>query len=398
MNVSEKTAENVVNLNGNLYLVPRASISYVQGSVKISEKDKIGFHNPRHFVQKNKAFSPGLEKQKMEQLAAAIAATGLNHPITIGCFGSIKDAKTFFIIAGERRKRAIDMLVAKKTPCYDQHTISVKNAEDVYKQIECRIIENASLESSFKIAFDENEQNEGIGEAATIALVKFWKDSGWDTNKIKDITGKSITWVRDTEKLIDNLDETSMSCLISGQINRAVAIDLSSVVDPEERHRQLKLCISIASQRLQEMRSKIDDSYVKYLDDADVADINMQHAKNRSDKAAFNEKKEKAQAKAQQALLAKQMLEEREGKASIKDLNTVRQELHDIPKPLTAAKMKKFWYDMIHDTMKEVAASSNENKDEMVKLMKFMLHLDEESAAGNRNLADVVSSFAKRNK
>ena len=230
--ISEIFGEDVEHLHGNLFRVKREKVKLAKPGLKV-ENGKLVYGNPRWFINKDgEPEAKGIEKSKMEELRNSIQDEGLENPIRL----RVKDhPKGDFleVVNGERRFRCLGELCEKNVPCYEPTGGSQKPASEVYEWIDCRI-EFMNDEMALRCALKPNETSEVIGDLASLNVVKTLRDSGFDDQSILNSTGKSVSWLRETEKII-SLDEKCLEHFESEKINRKVALRLALIEDANAR-------------------------------------------------------------------------------------------------------------------------------------------------------------------
>jgi hypothetical protein len=197
-------ADDVRHLHGNLFQVKRNRIELAQPGLK-NENGKLVYGNPRWFTNKDgRPEAKGInEKSKMEELRNSIQDEGLENPIRLRV---IEGKKNFLeVVNGERRFRSVEDLCKKNVLCFDPATNDQKNAEEVFEWIDARI-DFMDDKMAIRIALKPNETSEVIGDLANLNVVRVLRQSGYDDQEILSATGKSISWLRETEKII-GLDE-----------------------------------------------------------------------------------------------------------------------------------------------------------------------------------------------
>jgi ParB-like chromosome segregation protein Spo0J len=231
-------------INGNLYLVNIDDVHFAD------EFENSVFKNPRMILEDE--LSPkGFNLADMQELRDSIQHNGLKHP-----FICKKHQGKIQLVAGERRKRCVDKLLAENALCYDQSDRTYKNAKEIYNKIECRVEDIDDLQA-FAEAFSENENSRSIGEAETIFLIdKFRKKLKYTDEQILKITNKNSVWLRDTDKLL-TLDENSLNYFKENKINREAALELLKEEDIQEREKLLNEAVKILKNRVSAHANKV---------------------------------------------------------------------------------------------------------------------------------------------
>lgn len=185
----------------------------------ISFSDQTGgkFLNPRHFYQGHEGgiiSAQGLDNESMQQLFSDIMERGILDPLII----RIVDGQQQ-LVDGERRLR-----------CALKGKLS---------NVPCHVYENMSDEEAWKIAWRANDTAKSIGENATAALVKHWRQNlGFDDAKILQITNRTSQWLRQMD-ILGNLDTRSFDAYAKGLVSLRVALQLSQIRDLSLRQQLL---------------------------------------------------------------------------------------------------------------------------------------------------------------
>ena len=195
------------------------------GAIHFSDKaDKEGFINPRHFYQGGEAGAMngiGFDDESMRQLSMDIQERGITTPLI--CRWVTPDGKPcgrtatamLQLVDGERRLRSAIALVLETVPCL--------------------IHENMSDDDAWMNAWRSNDTPKSIGENATAALVKHWRQCGYNDQQIVKITNRTAQWLRQMDAL-GNLDEKSFDAYTKGLLSLRVALKLAIIDDLALRH------------------------------------------------------------------------------------------------------------------------------------------------------------------
>lgn len=305
----------------------------------------VKFHNPRFSLGTKDAV--GLDRESMNELKESIRSQGLFNPLVCR---QVDDS--IILVAGERRYRAIASLIQKNELCFDPGTDKMVPAKELYGKIQCRIRKLNDIEALTE-AFAENDRAKNIGEGATVGFVKYLRNHGCDSETILAITGKSISWLADTDLLV-GLDEKTFESLAKNEINRSAALELVKIEDIEERVSRLE----DARQRLNARIGKLKASATKALQkakqkvelaeaEADVAKIVGEGSEEAEQKIA--KAKQKAQKK-------QEHVSKIDGKAKIttKDIRGAAKDAGvEEKKPLTSVKIRKMWLDPLTNIIRK---------------------------------------------
>lgn len=340
MSVSEnfaKSMDGVKHLHGNLYRVKRNLIQLAEPGFNPSEKS-LKFANPRYVrTTKGKPVGKGLAKEEMEELRNAIRTEGLENPLRLR-FVDGKEGSVLEVVNGERRKRNIDKLCKDNEDCYDPASEEIKKAGVLYDSIDCRI-NRMDDRTAFKYSFSDGERAIDIGEAATVSFVRHLRRCGEDNESIVELTGKSITWVKETDELIA-LDNKTFEALNSEEINRKVALSLAEIANTKERLAKLAQVKQSAIIRLEKLQEKIDEEVEKAEDQQEIARAEKREAEiTGGDTEAAEEVETEAKKKVTKKKKEQKKVSQRKPKATGKDLG------EDERTPLTRSKIEKSWYE-----------------------------------------------------
>lgn len=337
--------DGVKHLHGNLYRVRLDLIELPEAS----EEGVLTFKNPR-LVGTNKP--KGFSKEEMEELRKAIQTEGLEHPLLLRKV-LVKGKSILQLVSGERRYRSISKLVKDKASCRNPATGKDEKASVLYEYVDARINLNMDDRTAYKHAYSGNDKAIGIGEGSTVALIREFREAGWTDQDVMEATGKSITWLKDTDILID-LDEDTFKALANDQINRSAALDLAKIEDVEERLQVLDRAREFATSRLSSVKKKLEKEVENTESKAEVAKAEIaehEFTGNGEAKAKAESKAKKLESKAAQKRREHAEVDDGEPKVTGKDLQKARstgkrsgESQAGDEKSLTKAKMDKCWY------------------------------------------------------
>lgn len=388
------TQDGIKHLHGNLYRVKTSLINLCDSKV---EDGSLTFFNPRHVLAKPKGFS----KEEMNELREAIRTEGLENPLLLR-WVEIDGNRVLQLASGERRKRCIDKLIKENADCYDPASESWKSASELYDFVDCRINEMDD-QTAFKHAFSENERAVGIGEGATVALINEFRKAGWTDEQILETTGKSITWLKDTDILL-SLDEFTFKCLVADEINRSAALQLAQIEDIESRVKVLESAKSFASGRISSMKQKLEKEVIAAENKAEFAEAVAVEAEIKGDEEQKTEAEEKSKKHRKRAENKKKEVEELDDaapKITSKDIHNAKKakenvdtgesEPSDEGKALTNAKVSKFWYEPL---AKIIKANGHDDDGENLEIdlddARLVIALLDAREAGERDIVSIL--------
>lgn len=386
----------VKHLSDNLYKVHISKVKFAD------KKDAFGFCNPR-LMSVGDIPPKGLSKEEMFELSESIRTEGLHHPLQLRHVSNNGES-ILQLVNGERRTRALRKLIKDKAICYDPVTKSEKTADVLYEFV-CAYVEEMDDETAFKQAFSANDRAIGIGEVATVALVGALRQANFDDKKIMNITGKSITWLKDTDALL-KLDEATYGALAAEQINRSAALDLAKIDNAAERMQVLEMARNFAVSRLENVKKKLEKEVKATLSKADMAKATAAEAKFQGDLDTVAEavaKAEQLESKAEAKKAEKIEVENNGVTVTGKDLQKAKQTKaknegdDSISASLTDAKLKKFWYEPCLDLIKANFMDENGEPLELdandVYLVKLLL---EQKDKGQTNIVKILKHHLKK--
>lgn len=321
--VVEMFGEDVVHLHGNLYRVRRSRIRMARAGLSV-EGGRLVYGNPRWFINKNgEPEARGIESAKMEELKESIQKSGLDNPIRLRPV--VSDENFLEIVNGERRFRCIETLCEEGSSCHDSSLGKKRSADDVYEWIDCRIEEMDDREA-LGVALKTNETSEVIGDLASIEVVKVLRSADYDDQEILKATGKSVSWLRETDRII-GLDDVCLDHFQNDHITRKAALQLALIENAEERISLLEQIVSIARGRRDSKVRQLD----KQIEDAETKEIinnaaaKVAHKLGDEDEAKkLAEAGEQARSKGEKARGERDKVTSKPPKADARDIKKVR--------------------------------------------------------------------------
>lgn len=333
--------EDVLHLHGNLYRVRRDRIRLAKSGLSV-EKGKLVYGNPRWFVnKKGELEARGTESSKMEELRCSIQNSGLDNPIRLRPIEG--DECYLEVVNGERRFRCITDLCEADDLCHDPSVGDKAHASEVYEWIDCRI-EVMDDKTALGIALKTNETSEVIGDLASLYVVRTLRESGHDDQEILRATGKSLSWLRETDRIM-GLDEVCLDHFQSDQITRKAAIQLALIENAEERLDLLEKIVQVAQGRRTSKLKSLDKTARKAEEESEIASAAAHLAEKSGDKdesEKLKAKSRKAKEKAGNARKEAGRIASKPAKADARDIKAASG-----PTPLPHAKIKSEYMDLL---------------------------------------------------
>ena len=376
----------VRHIHGNLFRVALDAISKAREGIS-AEDGRLVYGNPRWFSNENGEMEArGIEEFKMEELKSSIKERGVDHPIRLRVAES---GGGFFleIVNGERRFRAINEMIDADEKCFDVASGSALPASEVYGLVECRI-EYMDDDTALRCALAMNETSEVIGESANINVVKVLRESGYDDQDILRATGKSFSWLRETERII-GLDKVCLENFQNETINRNVALRLALIEDMEERMSTLDRILSVSRERHQEKVAQSKKKAERARMDAEVEDAMAQSAskKGNGDLAEKHKANSKvASARAKQADEQSEKMRSSKSKATGKDMDKAQGGSN---KPLSHAKINSKYMKPLEKLLANNGVCDDHGEFDVILLMAIQSIL-ESIMAGNSDIWSVL--------
>lgn len=339
MNIQKIFGEDIEHLHGNLYRAKRSKIKLARSGLCV-ENGKLIYGNPRWFLNKDgKPEAKGIDSVKMGELRNSIQEEGLENPIRLRVVNSNNE---YFleVVNGERRFRSIDLLCQNNSLCFDPESGDYKSGNELYEWIDCRI-ELMDDKTALRVALKPNETSENIGDHANLNVVKTLRSAGFDDQEILKSTGKSISWLRETDKIL-KLDDVCLEHHQNDLINRKVALHLAEIQDAQERLEILEKIKEVAEKRYFEKVKKIKEKKEKAEVDSEIEEASAKIAKNNGDEKSAAEHAAKAEEAKTISKKKDEEIKKSSKKATSKDLMEVNKKT-----PLSLNKIEKFYLSVI---------------------------------------------------
>jgi len=217
---------------------------------------EFGFFIPRILDAKSRE-NYGFSQEQIEQLKDSIKSKGLMESLHVNNING-----EYILIDGHRRHEAISQLLEENAICYDSHTNQHINAKDLYANILVRIHHGLNASQCFSRSFESDSNKISFGENATIRFVDYCVSFNMPENKVLEMCGKTISWLRYATKLLQKLnqDDEIKAALLDGRINASAANSLMDIADEEERQRVFETAIQKAKDDYEDKVNKQDNA------------------------------------------------------------------------------------------------------------------------------------------
>lgn len=326
-----KVPENCKHLYGALFAVPFSMIS-------VPDDDDSGkeykFKNPRFNTEEGQ--SQLVNKNYSVEMRQSIKSRTLLSPLV--CRWVVKDGKSVpQLVGGDRRYRAIDFLIKKNEMVADPRNIKKVNDEwghaqcpaaEAYEYIPCQIFSVSDDLEALALSWAENKGRLNLSEGNEVAEVVKLRGYGAEDGKIIEILQRDEKWLAQTDSLIANLDQNSLSDLLESRIDRASAIELATIKDEEIRNKVRIVANENAQESCKKKIARIQQEIGSALDYKEVAQSTLKDAISQGDEEVIaNSQKamEKADIKVADQIkkmdLAQPVITKREIKQAIAKVN-----------------------------------------------------------------------------
>jgi hypothetical protein len=208
----------------------RISFADIRPAKDFDEMD-FQFFNPR-ILDANNRENYGFSEEEIENLKKSIKSKGLMESFHVNLIDN-----EYVLIDGHRRHEAIRQLIEENAQCYDRITNQYLYAKDIYTNILVNVHHNLNPSECFSRAFESDSNKVSFGENASIRFIDYCVSFHMNENNILKMCGKSITWLKNTIKLLQkvNKDREIKSALLDGRINASAASSLMEIDNEEER-------------------------------------------------------------------------------------------------------------------------------------------------------------------
>lgn len=350
----------------------------IRGSVPLSsiqypDRAKDHFANPRQVK--------GFEEGKIQSLANSIKKLGLLQSIGIR---EMPDG-TNQLIWGERRCRAITLLVEKKEEVFDPETQTLRLASEVYEEIPCRILRNCTDEQAIQSAWVENNEHEDLSQADVMDLCDRLHEYGYSRKEICDLLNVSESWLSVTFSFKEKLPTHLYNQLRTGQITRSFAAKILS--QPAELRNELQLLAEqIASERHQEIIQDLEEE--EEMVEERLTEIETQVALDEVEDVEKAKKKiTRLEKKAEKIQQKKEKVAETGPVLNGKDLDKA------IQKSDKAQKNKPFSFKGIHKHYLSRIEELQTQKKYHDRDLNLAKHIAMGIAGGTRNIEEILEEY-----
>jgi hypothetical protein len=286
------------HLYGTLFTVPFAIIRTPESSEDDSNEG-YKFENPRILTERGT--SELLDKRLSSDLRESIKTHTLLNPLVCRW---VQDGDEYYplLVGGDRRYRALDFLIRKKEIVADPRSSVETNekgewvynqcsAEEAYASIPCQIFAvNDDLEA-LALAWAENKNRINLTDGHEVAEVIKLRKHGAGDQSIMNILQRDEKWLRETDKLIENLDTETLADLLESRIDRASAIEFSNIQDVAIRTK-VRIAANEVSQASADRKIKrLQKQIESALEENDIAEAKLADSEYQEDEDSIQHAK-----------------------------------------------------------------------------------------------------------
>jgi hypothetical protein len=271
--MDEKQLEGVRHLHGSMYLVKFSKLHVPE---KNTEKDgKFHFVNPRYLTESGTKVL--FDKEESQRLRQSIKEHGLLNPLICRLLDGSPS-----VCGGQRRYNALDYLIKKKEKVLDTSNPDqneFKPAQEVYEWILCQIFKADTELEAIQLSRAENSCRKDFSEGTDIALVVELRECNYSDEEILKVVDKQPQWLRDTDKLITDLDQHTLSDLLESRIVRDAAEELIKIEDVEVRTKVREEAAKLAKISYKETYERLQRSLQAAENEEELAEGKVAFAK-----------------------------------------------------------------------------------------------------------------------
>jgi hypothetical protein len=404
---SKKLPEGVKHLHGALYLIPFDAIQLPKGEDDGGKWSPT--HNPRGLTKKGRDSIN--DPERASRMRNSIRDKTLLAPMICRWVDG-SDTLVPQLVGGRCRYDALSFLIKKKevvkdpsTASFDEETGEFKHeckpANEVYgsdgEGIVCQVFAVPTDLEALGLAYTENACREQLTEGHDIAVVIEMREFGATDEEILKILDYQDKWLRDTTKMIEALDERTLTAVIEGEVIREGAMGLAKIDDLEIRHKVLDTAVQDAHEDHQKRMERLRKKFASARDSLEIAEGEMVEAKFDGDEAAIesaSKKLEEAEATVErtkkQAETASPVVKNKNVRAGVQ---AVTGDDESGKRCLREPKIRKFY----HDALKAIIDAGGVVDDDLTvdtDAAQMALTLIQGILTGEREIATLLQDYA----
>jgi len=288
------------HLSGNMYKIRFQDIKLPESFEPNQEGVAYTFSNPRPMTSKGQQVLA--DKRLSSDLRESIKSKTLMVPLVCRW---IKQGDSFYpqLVGGERRYRALDFLIRKKESVCDPRNPSltqkgesvydVAPADEAYEYLNVMVFSTNDDLEALSLAWAENKCRVDLNEGHEIAEVMRLRKYKATDGQILEILQRDAKWLADTDYLVTNLDQNSLSDLIENRIARESAIALLSIKNLSHREKVRKAANSASDETCENRIRRLENQIEFVEEQIEVAQANLASAEYDGDEEAIEDAQDK---------------------------------------------------------------------------------------------------------
>lgn len=352
-----KLPEDVKHLYASIYAVPFGMIKIPEANEEDDDEEHF-FRNPRMNTEAGQ--NDLMDKRRSAELRESIKHQTMLNPLV--CRWVEEDGEYYpQLVGGDRRYRALDFLIRKNEIVRDPRVAAAIGengnweykeapAAEAYALIPCQVFSVENDLDALALSWAENKNRIDLTEGCEIAEVINLRNIGADDEKICEILQRDEKWLAETDKLVEDLDASTLTDLLENRMTRATAIELGNIENIELRDKVRVRANEVAQESCSRKVRRIQKQLTSALDERELAEGSVAEAEFNADEAAIEEAEKKVAAAEKKVVKAAKERDEAVPVASVKNVRDAKEELSDddddepkevVPRLLRAAKLKE---------------------------------------------------------
>lgn len=400
--------EGVQHLHGAMFLVPFDLIFQAdEEETGEGENKAYRFRNPRLLTERG--VSEMLDKKLFSGLRESIKDKTLLNPL-ICRWREVEGKVLPQLVGGDRRYRVLDDLITKKEVVKDpasaklneqgEYEYEYRAANEVYNKVLCQVYSAKSDLEALGLSYAENQFRQNLTAGHDIAMVVELRQCHATDEQIMSIMQKDERWLRDTDALLNGLDENTLKDLIEDRIDRDAAKELMTIDDVEIRHKVLTEANTESAEDHKRRIQRYQKKVMAALEQKEIAEGEVADAEYRGDAQA----KEKAEHDVQDAdAKVKRTIKERDSQKPVTTTKNVKSAKKAVtgedtkePRCLRGPKIKEKYYEYLLGVMKNDGKDTEGGYIISPQTIKLAVKIVRGILDGDEDCPGIVKAWAKK--
>lgn len=396
----------VKHLTSSLYLVNFDLLRLAERSENSNGEYK--FSNPRGLTQSGEAVI--LDKEQSQDIRKSIKELGLMNPLVARWVK--EDDGNYYpqLVGGERRYRAISYLISKKEMVRDTGNAKFnaeqncfeyteRPADEVYAQVLMQVYVAKDDLEALAYAYDENACRVNLSEGHDVAMLVQLRQAKASDEQILNILHKKVQWLRETDKLVSNLDLTTLNNWIEGNIAREAAQELLKVENIDTRLECLQKAKQASKMVWQEKIEKIQKQVQNCEEELELAQADKAVAgiSNEAEAVeAAEETVEKAEKKLERTKkdrdTVKPVVKSKQARKAIQEVSG-EEIAGNVNNCLREPKIRKFYYDYLDQMIQNEGRDESLNLEIPLDALNLAFDLVKGILDGNTEVTEIMQTY-----